>query len=671
MPHRRTSGLAFAIFLVMLFLLISLTPAITGGLWGRFGDRVLNTALTEPIWRMRLGLDIALFGLALILLHLCCAALCWMMAIASQAALPRFNGSRRQWVLLWFIAGVFWLLTANAAWFPNTMLGFPYHRLVATRLMGVTIFQLVTILLAGLALATLAAALSHIARYRRPAMLLASGLAMATTAANLPLPRAQGPIQTAPNVILIGIDSLRMDAVDTERMPHVQRFLAGAMRMPDTITPLARTFPAWASILTGRNPHSTGAFMNLLPRDYIQTGETLPATLRRHGYRTIYAIDETRFSNIDESYGFDVAVTPSIGASDFVIGTFADLPLLNLIVNTRLGAWLFPQLHANRAVYNLYEPDTFIRRVDRALPTDGPLFLALHLTLPHWPYTWASSSLEPVDGPTQRGHYLDTLRRADKQFASLMTVLERQGALRNALVVLLSDHGQAFRGDDVLTQSADGKLQGVGAIENEGHGTSVLSPVQYRVVLGLRSYGSAQSLLKDSGTLDAPVSLVDIAPTLLDLLNLSSTQRFDGISLAPLLQPGTSPGLNLANRIRFTETEYSPFNFSESKLTGSAVVEAARAYQVDPVTDRVSVRLERLDQILRSRQYAAILGNRALAAAMPGVRKDGRRQLVYVSRPFEPDALPGIVSAADRERLKEALRRTFSIELADPEPTGP
>jgi hypothetical protein len=168
---------------------------------------------------------------------------------------------------------------------------------------------------------------------------------------------------------------------------------------------------------------------------------------------------------------------------------------------------------------------------------------------------------------------------------------------------------------------------------------------------------------------DAPVSLIDIAPTVLDLLKVPAPEPFDGLSLAPLFQPGVAPGQAFADRIRFTETEYGPRGFSEANLTGGAVAEAARAYRVDPVTDRITVRLEQLDQILEYREYAAVLGNRVLAAAMPGMRKDGRRQLLFISHPFEPDATREAVGTADRERLKEALQRTFPIDLADPEPS--
>ncbi len=161
--------------------------------------------------------------------------------------------------------------------------------------------------------------------------------------------------------------------------------------------------------------------MNLLPRELIREGRTLPALLRDKGYRTVYAIDETRFSNVDASYGFDTAVTPPIGGSDFVLTWFSDTPLSNVVMNTRLGALLFPFQHANRAAFVTYDPDSFVRRVDRALDTRQPLFLALHLTLPHWPFEWADSALPNRGGGATyeagiRWKYLNAARRADQQF---------------------------------------------------------------------------------------------------------------------------------------------------------------------------------------------------------------------------------------------------------------
>jgi hypothetical protein len=109
----------------------------------------------------------------------------------------------------------------------------------------------------------------------------------------------------------------------------------------DVTSPLARTFPAWMSTLTGRHPASTNARFNLMPRAKVEAGDTLADALREAGYSTIYSTDEVRFANIDESYGFERLVTPPIGASDFVLGTANDLPLPNLLSATPLGAGSF------------------------------------------------------------------------------------------------------------------------------------------------------------------------------------------------------------------------------------------------------------------------------------------------------------------------------------------
>ena len=51
-----------------------------------------------------------------------------------------------------------------------------------------------------------------------------------------------------PNVILIGMDSLRADLVDERLSPHVtpntEAFMKGGTRFTNALTPLARTFPS-------------------------------------------------------------------------------------------------------------------------------------------------------------------------------------------------------------------------------------------------------------------------------------------------------------------------------------------------------------------------------------------------------------------------------------------
>lgn len=675
-PSSRYIGIWLAILLALAFLLISVAPLAGGGFWRQVAVPAIQSAVTEPLWRTRLGFNLAAFVAILLLLHLCYAGLLWVLAVASQKAWERFGGSRRQWILLWFLASSAWLLLANAAQFPDSALGISLYPKASARVLGTSAYRLITMLIAGAALATLVVAAAR-GRSRRTLILSIAVLVAVAVATGLftRIPTSLPPESERPNVIVLGIDSLRPDLVDAQRTPNVEQFLVGSVRLTDAITPLARTFPAWVSILSGRNPHTTGAIMNLLPRERIHTGDTLPAALHRQGYHTAYAIDETRFSNIDRSYDFDQAVTPRMGATDFVLASFADTPISNLIVNTRLGAWLFPHLYANRAAHVLYDPDTFVRRLDRELHFDQPLFLAVHLTLPHWPYSWATSALERTNSAagrdTTRARYLSTVARVDEQFGALLAMLRRHGALDNALVIVLSDHGEALGTDsDLLVEYLPQKSRGSTGFENQGHGSSVLSPPQYRVVLGFRGYGTAGKLLPDHGSTDVPASLIDIAPTVLDLLTVTPRDHFDGLSLAPALRQGASAMPELAQRIRFTETEFSPRNLSPDNLTGSALAEAVTAFQLDPQSDRLSVRIQKLDQIMGNRQYAALLGDRLLAAAIPGLRADAQHQLVAVPDPFEGDrknkAAAVSVRTDELERLRDALQRQFSIRVSAP-----
>jgi hypothetical protein len=682
--QRGYAGAWVAILLALGFLLISVAPLAGGGFWRQVAVPAIQTAVTQPLWRTRLGFNLAVFAVVLLLLHLCYAALLWVLAVASQKAWPRLRGSRRQWILLWFFSTSAWLLLANAARFPDSALGISLYSKASARVLGTSVYALMTVVVAGVAVAALSAAAARSSARR--ALLLgtaALGAVALATALAMKVSASSSPPSRQPNIVLLGIDSLRPDFVDAQRTPHIREFLSDSVQLTDAITPLARTFPAWVSILSGRNPHTTGAYMNLLSRERIHTGETLPATLRRQGYHTAYAIDETRFSNIDRSYDFDQAVTPSMGATDFVLASFADTPLSNLIVNTRLGEWLFPHLYANRAAHVVYDPQTFVRRLDRELRFDQPLFLAVHLTLPHWPYSWATSSLEQNkpesgEGAGTRARYVSTLIRVDQQFGALLTILRRHGVLDNALVVVLSDHGEALGTDsDLLTAYLPEKSRESTGFENQGHGSSVLSPPQFRVVLGFRGYGAASALLPGEGrAADVPASLIDIAPTLLDLLSITPREQFDGVSLAPALRKGSSAMPELAQRIRFTETEFSPRNLSPDNLTGSALAEAVTAFQLDPNTDRLSVRIQKLNKIMGNRQYAALLGNRILAAAIPGLRvDDGQHQLVVVPDPFkqgrEAETVQASPSTEERERLRRALQSQFNIRFAAPEGIPP
>jgi arylsulfatase A-like enzyme len=616
-----------------------------------FNSPIIDSALAGSIWRTRLGLNIALFALAVLVLHLMFAVAGWLLGRASQIAWRSAKATQRQWVMLWMIAGVLSVALSSAGSFPSTALARDYGELAVTPVTGLALHELVALVTIAAAAVTLLAAVVRLVRDQRASTSTPQGrgILLAAFAAPIaiviatavPIPaigdggKASSAASRPPNVIFIGIDSLRTDVMPVDASstltPNINRFMAHATRFPDATTPLARTFPSWVSLLTGRHPHTTGAFNNLLPRDEIQTQGTLADVLRGQGYQTIYAIDEVRFSNVDESYGFDQVIGPPMGASEFMIGFFADSPLLNVTVNTRLGELLFPHLHANRGAARLYDPDSFTERLGREIVPRQPTFLAAHLTLSHWPYYWANAAppvLEP-DALTP-SFYLEAVRRVDRQFGDIWKSLQSKGLLENAIVVVFSDHGESFTSpDDSLVPFDSPEIVRLGAKPGWGHGTSVLSPHQYRVVLALARFERGKAV-EAPRSVNEPVSIEDVTPTVLSLLNLEPSAPVDGRSLTPWLTQGATPGVSLAGRVRFTETEFNPRVIAAitGKIHTTAVSELSLYYRVDPRTDRVQVKKEYIAWMRRTRQFAAI-GPTHVLAAVPSM-SDGRHLRLLV-----------------------------------------
>ncbi len=303
-----------------------------------------------------------------------------------------------------YCLGIFiWLLTAVSVFLLNNY--FYPHSFFAT--LSFTSLFLIKVILLILATFTLLAYYHAFTRKRRLriSILLLAVIGIFLLAEFYPrTPTTSYTPLTQPNIIIIGLDSVRPDFVGyfspdhLHLTPHLNDILHSAAVFTEAYTPLARTFPSWVSILTGKYPKHNDARTNLADTDQILKNVTLAEKLRAAGYQTIYATDEKRFSNVTEQFGFDQVLGPNMGVNDFVLGGLSDFPLTNLLVNTSLGHVLFPFNFANRAAAITYEPQAFLQLIQQGLArrTNQPLFLAIHLCLSHWPYTWANSSNQMV-----------------------------------------------------------------------------------------------------------------------------------------------------------------------------------------------------------------------------------------------------------------------------------
>lgn len=590
-------------------------------------EMVGGVLASTGFWR-----DVARLGLGLVAVHLAFAATLWL---TSAGWLASLSLPRRTLRLLQVMLTALALLAAfilNARWYPLVPSSF-------LRRAPVLVEGPLLTIVGALFAVSLFTSLACWAR-RRGALLApaAVGLGLAAIAGlGLWMPPATGggaigsrdPAQ--PNVLLIGIDSLRPDETGfvnghSRITPNIDAFLGDAKVFDTAYTPLGRTFGGWMAAFTGREPVHSGARENLIGNDQVSRDATLGHWLQALGYRSVLAMDERHFSAVDESFGFDTVVGPSHGALDLLVGSF-DHPLVNLISHRPAAKYLFPYLYLNRARAHNYDPKAYTDAVLAELAKGGqqPLFLALHFLLPHYPYV--SNQVEELDDmefdPTgdKVYHYLYRmlLKQADRQFGDLMAGLAEQGLLDNTLVVFLSDHGDSFQLErDAARPGTDSEIEV--ETNTRGHGTNVLAQGQYRVMLALRGYGLQGN---GSGRVAAlpprngqTVSLIDIAPTVADLLTGTGAlpqpwPGMDGHSLLGSIPP--ERGIYLESAL--TSTALMEEQIDEQRLLS----ETARYYMVNEA-GKVVMRPDLIDATIATKLRAVVRGHWLLS--MSPVLKD-------------------------------------------------
>lgn len=679
-------GLVISVALALIFLVGSAVQS-AASLAARLAGNDVMKAASGAAWSGPLARQIAVFIFALVALHLLLALVVWATALATSVFSSVARDKFGRIVVLWFclLAGA--TIVFNAYWFPRSGLGSYYHGALSARIGPVGLGPLIYGAIVSAAALVLVAALCvtllrnrHVREYRRTLAMaalvpIAVGISL-LVARQSDAGAGTDHLSDRPHVIMLGIDSLRLGELrrfgGRGATPNLDAFLDGADVVADTTTPVARTFPSWSAILTGRGPRTTGARYNLAPWELIRMTPTVADVLRRNGYRTIYSTDEVRFANIDQAFGFDQVVTPAIGAADFLIGTYNELPLASVVINARFGETLFPFSHGNRGVATMFQPETFLARLDREVHFDaGPTFFISHLTASHWPYYVSDSEEIDLDtiGPGERPQYMDGLRTVDEMFGDLVAMLERKGALRNAVVVILSDHGEALYlpSDSMLT--SDSRMEGMRVpltVVNSGHGQSVLSPVQYQVLLGFRSFGPNGGFESSGRMFPGGATVEDIAPTLLDLLGIPLTQLSPtGMSLAPALRArGTSVPASPAGRVRFTETDLKVLPDAKGGVDEEGTARQNSVFfDVDPVTARLRVRAKYIPLVLSFKERAAF-NEDLLLAALP-VGPDAHTYLLIDKHTTHGRLLMGPPDEADVEgrRLWNALTAEYGEEL--------
>ncbi|MBI3263828.1 MAG: sulfatase [Acidobacteria bacterium] len=146
----------------------------------------------------------------------------------------------------------------------------------------------------------------------------------------------------------------------------------------------------------------------------------------------------------------------------------------------------------------------------------GRRFFAAYLPIAgHHPYVYGTPGPFPENREIDR--YRSALFEGDRALGQLIDGLRARGLDRSTLLVVAADHGEAF-----------GQHAG-----NYGH-TLALFDENVRVPLVFAMAGVPNASLR----VQRPASLIDVAPTIVDLMGLETPRAFQGESLLP---PGLPP----------------------------------------------------------------------------------------------------------------------------------
>jgi arylsulfatase A-like enzyme len=392
------------------------------------------------------------------------------------------------------------------------------------------------------------------------------------------------------------------------------------------------TLPAMVGLLTGEYPTARTYHAGLR--------RSLALQLQEAGFATV-AFTEGAF--VSKRYGFDLGFQEfreHEGSEPFLLTDLAD------------GAKADP----DRGI------DKTFRWARSWLAEHGrerPFFLLVHSYEPHVPYrrrtfaeglprgrmspTFEAASaiaakrfelpVDEVEIAYVRALYDGGVAACDRYVGELLGELERLGIAQETLIVVTSDHGEDL-GERLPLR-----------LGNHGHG---LYDEQLRVPLILRDPTRKFAVKRVS----EPVRLVDVMPTVLDLLGLPPSPERMGRSLVPLLRG-----------------EKSEPRVAWSEIPHHALIDAGVRWAVrigshkliltpPPVGGGGEARLELYD-------LAADAGERTnLAAREPALRAELMQQLRSLSRELHEmgPAVYREVSDQPDPRLQERLRSLGYVE---------
>lgn len=383
------------------------------------------------------------------------------------------------------------------------------------------------------------------------------------------------------NVLILASDSLRSDHLsfngyERKTSPHIDALALDSITFRKCMTPIASTLESMTGMMSSQYPHTHG-LRNMFPNaeDVSMVNRNSPALakiLSAEGYDTMVLGDWCAAIFNEVPMGFEkIEVAPfdsfRIWLSEAV---YLSHPMVPMYFDNEFGYWLFPKL---KSFAHYLRPEVVTERamekLDEQKVKGSPFFMTVFCGTNHFayhaPYPYYQKWSDPdYKGPNkfqvkfdvnafttrtdwdqdytklseaERQHVIDLYDGCVSQFddcvGRILGRLRANGQLENTIVIITSDHGE-----DLFEPGA-----------TLCHGVSFNGGDQGNNVPLIMHVPGMEGRIVEKITRN-----IDLAPTLLDLLDLRQDQRFEGRSLKQYVQGGDAD-LELAF---YGETSY-PF----------------------------------------------------------------------------------------------------------------
>lgn len=334
--------------------------------------------------------------------------------------------------------------------------------------------------------------------------------------------------RAAPNVLLVVVDALRADALGVNgyplpTSPHLDALAAAGVNLPRAHAHATWTKPSMATLFTSLHPpqhgleHVTEEEGGVLSTAVLLDDlHTLAEALTAAGYLTVAVLDQV---HLQQRFGFD----QGFSAYAAMLGKAA--PALN----QRLLRWLDERGREPFFAYvhylDAHWPYTH-RLPDQHLRLFGPRHLPERPPRGYQEAEAWAAGLDARQLAALRARYDAEVAWVDAAIGELLAELRARDLLDDTLVVVTSDHGEAFMEHGRI-------LHG-----HEPYRELTHVPLILRPPAGWEPFVPVEEV----------VGLVDVMPTLLDLLGLEVPATCQGRSFAPALR-----GERLAPQLHYAE----------------------------------------------------------------------------------------------------------------------